>query len=160
MGIEHKHALICERSKPICRFMELYAEGYMLDEEDGHRLVSELFKRINDYKEEEIKKYNLNSWKRQSNVRFYHGINPTEPPTDHEEYLIKQMKLYQKREEMKRRKSAGENCQSGKRQASDNGWETTKKRQRNCDAGESVNSDKGCQNGATSGERHTANGER
>ena len=77
MGREHNHAPICSRSTPLCHLMELYAEGYMLDEEDGHELVRQLFQRVNGFKEEEIKRYNLNSRKRQSNLRCYHNIEPT-----------------------------------------------------------------------------------
>ena len=139
MGREHKHAPICSRSTPICRFMELYAEGYMKDEEDGHYLVRQLFERINGFKEEEIKRYNLNSRKRQGNLRCYHNIEPTGPPTDLEEFLEKQEKLREKREEMKKRK------------LDDSGCETAKKKPRTAN---------GEPNGEMNGEWRTANGER
>ena len=142
MGREHKHAPICGRSTPICRLMELYAEGYVKDEEDGHELVRQLFQRINGFKEEEIKRYNLNSRKRQSNLRCYHNIDPTVPPTDWEEYLEKQEKLREKREKMKKRK------------LDDNGYEAAKKKQRMTESMD------GGVNGEMNGERQTANGER
>ena len=142
MGREHNHAPICSRSTPLCRLMELYAEGYMLNEEDGHELVRQLFQRVNGFKEEEIKRYNLNSRKRQSNLRCYHNIEPTVPPTDWKEYLEKQEKLREKREEMKKRKLDDKEC------------EAAKKKQR---MSESTN---GKPNGEMSGERQTTNGER
>ena len=145
MGREHKHAPICSRSTPICRFMELYAEGYIKDEEDGHNLLRQLFQRINGFKEEEIRRYNLNSRKRQSILRCYHNIEPTVPPTDWEEYLEKQEKLREKRAEMKKRK------------LDDNGCEAAKKKQR---MSESMNGEMNGERRKANNEREAANGER
>ena len=104
MGREHKHAPICGKSTPLCRFMELYAEGHIKDEQDGHNLISQLFERLDGFSYVEIKKYNLNSRKRQLNLGLCYGINYDVPPTDYEEYLLKLKKLYEKREEMKKKK--------------------------------------------------------
>ena len=162
MGREHKHARFCERDTRLCRLMEFYAEGFMKDEEDGHSLISQFFKRINEFKEEEIKRYNLNSRKRQSYLGVYHGIISYEVPTDYEEYLLKQMKLFEKREEMKKRKNAGENYENGKRKSDDNGCEAAKKKQRmsDCHMGQWSNCEKETTDNDSNGEGSTANGER
>ena len=145
MGREHKHAPICGKSTPLCRFMELYAEGHIKDEQDGHNLISQLFERLDGFSYVEIKKYNLNSRKRQLNLGLCYGINYDVPPTDYEEYLLKLKKLYEKREEMKKKKSNGGNCQNAKRKTDDTGYDTEKKKQRMSECfmeGESMSGDR------------------
>ena len=144
MGREHKHAPICGKSTPLCRFMELYAEGHIKDQQDGHYLISQLFERLYGFSEAEIKKYNLNSRKRQMNLGLCYGINCDVPPTDFEEYLVKLKKLHEKREEMKKKKNSGANCQNAKRKIDDTGCDTEKKKQcmSECFVGESMSGER------------------
>ena len=109
MSLEHKHLPICQKDRAICRIVDIYANGDVLNEEEMHMKVRAAFERINECGAQERNKYNLNSIKRQTRNWCRYGIEPDGPPSNLEEEMKKQQKRKEKREEAKRKKAVGTN---------------------------------------------------
>ena len=113
MANVHKHLPICKKDKGLCRIVDVYASGDVLNEEEMHRKVREAFEQINSCGAKERKMYNLDSRRRQTILWCDYGIRPDRPPSDEQEIIKKREMALKRKAEKKKENLKNKNQKNG-----------------------------------------------